>query len=73
MKFKAILGSLAVAGALFALAPTAASAAYCRADSTTGAWGWATRYWRGAAARVALYECAVRTPYYGRCYITYCN
>jgi len=40
---------------------TQASAAYCRADSNTGAWGWATRYWRGAAARAALWECSIRT------------
>jgi hypothetical protein len=73
VKIKAILGSLAVAGMLFAMASTQASAAYCRADSNTGAWGWATRYWRGAAARAALWECSIRTPRYGRCYISFCN
>jgi len=68
---KALLASLLVAGFVVAAGP--AQAWYCRADSNTGAWGWATRAYRGAAVRAALYQCAIRTPRYGRCWISFCQ
>ncbi len=70
---KVVLCTLVLAGSLMALAPGEARAWYCRADGTTGAWGWATRYWRSEAVRAALWQCSIRTPRWGRCYISYCN
>jgi peptidoglycan/LPS O-acetylase OafA/YrhL len=70
---KAVLASIVIAGSLLAIGPTEALAWYCRADSNTGAWGWATRYWRGAAVSAALWQCSVRTPRWGRCYISFCR
>jgi hypothetical protein len=54
------------------LIPTEASAWYCRADSPS-AYGWGQNYSRRAAIRRALAECAVRTPRWQRCRISYCN
>lgn len=63
----AILGA-----SMFALVPTDASAWTCRARSPTGAWGWGSNYSLYAAQRRALWECAIRTPRWSRCYITRC-
>ncbi|MBV8565578.1 MAG: hypothetical protein JO273_09005 [Methylobacteriaceae bacterium] len=69
----AVIGSLIVAASLWTLAPSPAQAWYCQASSNTGAWGWGTNYWLGAARQRALLECAVRTPRWGRCFITSCS
>lgn len=67
-----ILGALVIALPMLAMMPTSASAWYCEAHAPNGAYGWATRYNLYAARRAALWECAVRTPRYLRCYITTC-
>ncbi|MGO9743281.1 MAG: hypothetical protein ACLPN5_17555 [Roseiarcus sp.] len=60
-------------GALSVATSTSAEAWYCRAKGTTGAWGWGRSGSLGEAKGIALAECAVRTPRYGRCYITSCK
>ena len=65
------LASLFAVGML-AIMTSEASAWYCRAESPA-AYGWAERYSQRAARRVALYECARRTPRYQTCYIVYCR
>lgn len=70
---KRLLLLVLFAAAAFAFAPTQASAWYCKARGTTGAWGWGQSPWLGNAKGIALRQCAVRTPPYARCYITYCN
>lgn len=67
-----ILGALVVALPMLAMMPTSASAWYCEAHGTTGAYGWGEDYSRGAAARRAMWECRRRTPTWGRCYLTTC-
>lgn len=57
---------------MLALMSSDASAWYCRAESPS-AYGWAERYSQAAARRVALYECARRTPRRQTCYIMYCR
>lgn len=58
--------------AILALIPTEASAWYCRASSPTGSWGWGRALYQTVAGRIALTNCAVRTPRGFVCYITYC-
>jgi hypothetical protein len=67
LKLMLIAGALAVI-----LIPTEASAWYCRADSPS-AYGWGSSSSRRVAVRRALAECAVRTPRYQTCRISYCN
>ena len=59
--------------ALLAMIPTEASAWYCRASSPTGSWGWGRAVLAGVANRIALNNCAVRTPRGYVCYINYCT
>lgn len=62
-----------VAGlALLAFVPTDASAWYCQARAPNGAWGWGRAVSRLAANRIALTNCAVRTPRGLVCYTTSC-
>jgi hypothetical protein len=67
------VGVLAIAAAMMALVGSAAGAWTCKATSRTGSWGWGTSGYRNAAARRALYECAVRTPRGYTCYLRYCR
>lgn len=67
------LASLVVAGSLLAIMSTEASAWYCRATSSTGAWGWGSSYSLRQARRIALYQCAIRTPRGYYCRIRYCR
>ena len=50
-----------------------ASAYYCEARGTTGARGWGRSGNPGQARRIALGECAVRTPRRAVCRITFCS
>lgn len=50
-----------------------AEAWYCRATGTTGAYGWGTAWRMSVASRIALRQCAIRTPRWGRCYIDFCR
>ena len=68
---KAIMASLIVAATLLAAGP--AQAWYCRAEGSTGAWGWGRSYSLRTAQRIALYQCAIRTPRGERCVISYCR
>jgi hypothetical protein len=55
-----------------AMSPSQAAAWTCGARSATGAWGVG---WSGSlrqASRIALYQCAARTPRGYYCRITYC-
>jgi hypothetical protein len=66
-----IFSSLALL--VISIMPTAASAEwYCKAQSRTGAWGegWAPGI--AAAKKLALVQCAVRTPNRNVCVITAC-
>ena len=48
------------------------NAAECKASSPY-AWGKGWSSSKSQAARLALHECAVRTPTYSTCYIQYCT
>ena len=71
--------SLILVASLFAfsgmtmVASSPAQAWYCAARGTTGAFGWGTSNYLPSARAIALRQCAVRTPRYGRCVITYCR
>lgn len=62
----------AIAILTMAAAPSQAAAWTCGARSATGSWGlgWSGSLYR--AKRVALYQCAARTPRGHWCRITYC-
>jgi hypothetical protein len=75
---KPVIAGLIIAASLVgtsfvAMAPSPALAWYCFSRGTTGATGWATRFWIRDAKAVSLAECAVRTPRYGRCYVQFCR
>jgi uncharacterized low-complexity protein len=69
---KKIAISSAIAGFLLLSLASEASAWYCEARSATGAWGWGRSYSLARAKRIALYQCARRTPRRFVCYITGC-
>ena len=56
-----------------ATVPTDASAAYCRASSAYGTWGWGSSPNIYRARAIALSQCAVRTRRGYTCYIRYCG
>ena len=58
---KKSLLAMSAAGLVLALVPTQASAWVCRADSAN-AYGWGSHAYRHRAARIALYQCSIRTP-----------
>jgi hypothetical protein len=58
---KAIIVALFLVGAMLA-GSTDAFAFYCRATSATGAWGWGQSASLYRAERIALANCAIRTP-----------
>ena len=58
---------------MLALVSSEASAWACRAESSTGAYGWSRNYNMRAARARALWECARRTPRNRTCYIVSCN
>ena len=67
---------MAICGAMLmalTVMPTSASAWYCRATGSSGAWGWGSSGSLSAAKSRALAECAVRTPRNHVCYIRYCR
>lgn len=55
------------------LSSTGASAWYCRAVSPTGSWGWGASYNLYSAKRIALRQCAVRTPRGFTCFLQGCQ
>jgi hypothetical protein len=60
--------------AVVALIPSTASAEwYCLAKSPTGSWGEGWSPAKAAAAKIALAECAVRTPRGQVCVLTSCK
>jgi hypothetical protein len=69
---KHLLAVFAVAGLLIALVPDSAYAWYCRADSPR-AYGWGRAGSLYRAKRIALYQCAIRTPRWQTCYISWCR
>lgn len=68
---KRFVALCAVAGSL-AVMSTPSEAAFCRANSRS-ANGWGRSGSLYEAKRIALVECAVRTPRYQTCYITSCS
>ena len=66
------LAALIFAIGMLGLMSTEASAWYCRAESPS-AHGWGTSSSQGRVRRIALYECARRTPRYQTCYVIYCR
>lgn len=56
-----------------AMSSSEASAWYCRATSGSGAWGWGSSASLYRAQRIALYQCAIRTPRGYVCRIRYCR
>jgi hypothetical protein len=71
-KMKKIVISSAIAGFLLLSLASEAGAWYCTARSATGSWGWGSSYSLTRAKRIALYQCARRTPRRFVCYITGC-
>jgi hypothetical protein len=70
---RTIIFSLLALSAI-SVVPTAASAEwYCMARTTTGAWGEGWSPSQAAARKIALTECAVRTPRGLVCVITACK
>lgn len=66
------LAVAAVGMSAIAMSPSEAAAWTCGARSPTGSWGVGWSYSIRRARRIALYQCAIRTPRRYRCYITYC-
>lgn len=66
----AILAGFATA--VFAVSAGSASAWYCEAHSRN-AWGWGSSTKLSSAKRIALRQCAVRTPRGRYCRITSCR
>jgi hypothetical protein len=50
-----------------------AQAWYCKATSQTGSYGWGSSPSRRQAIRIALNQCAIRTPRYATCRLRYCD
>ena len=71
MKKALILTCLTIG--LITLETSQASAFYCEARASTGSWGWGRSQSPDRARRIALQECAVRTPRRAVCRITYCD
>jgi hypothetical protein len=69
---KFFAATIALAGTMTVVAPTEANAWACRADSRS-AYGWATSPSLRRARYRALRQCAVRTPRYQTCYISWCR
>ncbi len=62
-----------IAAMMLVLIPSEASAWYCRATSGSGAWGWGRSGSLYRAQRIALSQCAIRTPRGYWCRIRYCR
>jgi hypothetical protein len=69
---KLLAATLLLAGTLSVVAPTEANAWVCRADSPS-AYGWWTAPSLARARRQALRQCAIRTPRWQTCYISWCR
>jgi hypothetical protein len=73
IKLKAIIVILTITAGI-AMIPSQASAAWtCGARGTTGATGWGYSVSIYRARRIALANCAVRTPRGYTCYLTGCR
>jgi hypothetical protein len=70
---KTLLATSALMALVTLATPSQASAWYCQADGTTGAWGWGASSSLSAARRRALAECAIRTPRGHMCYVSFCR
>lgn len=70
---KLVLAFVLGAAALVTLMPSEAEAWYCRASSPTGSWGWGSSYSLSQARRIALNQCAIRTPRGYWCRLRYCT
>ena len=62
----------AAAVVAFAFQPAPAAAWYCVARGNTGASGWGRSFYNYSARYIALSQCSIRTPRYGRCFIRAC-
>ena len=69
-KTRLLIASAALLAA--AVLPSEAFACYCQASSPY-AWGWGSSAYCSTATRIALRNCAVRTPRGSWCYISFCN
>jgi len=69
---KRTLMAAVAAGIVMILIPTEASAWICRADSSS-AYGWGSSPSRNRAARIAIVQCAARTPRWQACYLSWCR
>jgi hypothetical protein len=69
---KRTLLAMIAAGVTMTLIPTEASAWICRADSYS-AYGWGSSRSRARAARIAIVQCAARTPRYQVCRLSWCR
>jgi hypothetical protein len=67
------IAAFVLAAFMLALAPTEASAWYCRATSPTGSWGWGRSPSQDRARRIALFHCSIHTPRRYWCRIRYCE
>jgi hypothetical protein len=68
-----IIATALIAFAVSMCATVPAEAWYCQASGTTGATGWGTAGRMSIASRIALRQCAIRTPRWGRCFIDFCR
>jgi hypothetical protein len=69
-KMKLIIASAALLAS--AVLPSAAFACYCQASSPY-AYGWGSAYSCKTATRIALRQCAIRTPRGSWCYLSFCS
>jgi hypothetical protein len=72
-EMKKTIAMLCLALGFMVLESNQASAFYCEARGTTGASGWGRSSNPGQARRIALRECAIRTPRRAVCRIMFCN
>ena len=72
-EMKKTIAMLCLALGFMVLESNQASAFYCEARGTTGASGWGRSSNSGQARRIALRECAIRTPRRAVCRIMFCN
>jgi hypothetical protein len=71
------LASLFIGGGMVTVTPQPAEAWYCVARASWGSSGWARGWGRSdsyrRAQRIALAQCAARTPRHATCYIVGCR
>ncbi len=69
-KTKLIIASAALLAS--AVLPSVAFACYCQASSPY-AYGWGSASSCSRASRIALHQCAIRTPRGAWCYLSFCS